>query len=121
MIQNWGESGIKKDGEEITSGHMATGMFVQIQDKDGNVVEGKNGLLVFEIVVTGDVNGDGVANSLDSIAIKAHRNEVRGQELAGANLEAADINDDGKVNVTDSKLLLYHRAEVKGYDLNYAK
>ena len=112
---------IKKDGEEITSGHMATGMFVQIQDKDGNVVEGVNGLLVFEIVVTGDVNGDGVANSLDSIAIKAHRNEVRGQELAGANLEAADINDDGKVNVTDSKLLLYHRAEVKGYDLNYAK
>ena len=112
---------IKKDGEEITSGHMATGMFVQIQDKDGNVVEGKNGLLVFEIVVTGDVNGDGVANSLDSIAIKAHRNEVRGQELAGANLEAADINDDGKVNVTDAKLLLYHRAEVKGYDLNYAK
>ncbi len=112
---------IKKDGEEITSGHMATGMFVQIQDKDGNVVEGNDGLLVFEIVVTGDVNGDGVANSLDSIAIKAHKNEVRGQELAGANLEAADINDDGKVNVTDAKLLLYHRAEVKGYDLNYAK
>ena len=112
---------IKKDGEEITSGHMATGMFVQIQDKDGNVVKGNNGLLVFEIVVTGDVNGDGVANSLDSIAIKAHKNEVRGQELAGANLEAADINDDGKVNVTDAKLLLYHRAEVKGYDLNYAK
>ena len=112
---------IKKDGEEITSGHMATGMFVQIQDKDGNVVEGNDGLLVFEIVVTGDVNGDGVANSLDSIAIKAHKNEVKGQELAGANLEAADINDDGKVNVTDAKLLLYHRAEVKGYDLNYAK
>ena len=112
---------LMKDGEEITSGHVATGMFVQIQDKDGNVVGNGNDLLVFEIVVTGDVNGDGVANSLDSIGIKAHRNEVKGQELAGVGLEAADINNDGKVNVTDSKLLLYHRAEVKGYDLNYAK
>ena len=112
---------LMKDGEEITSGHVATGMFVQIQDKDGNVVGNGNDLLVFEIVVTGDVNGDGVANSLDSIGIKAHRNEVKGQELAGVGLEAADINNDGKVNVTDSKLLLYHRAEVKGYNLNYAK
>lgn len=112
---------IMKDGKEITSGHVATGMYVQIQDKDGNVVGNGNELLVFQIVVTGDVNGDGVANSLDSIAIKAHKNEVRGQELVGEGLEAADINDDGKVNVIDTKLLLYHRAEVKGYNLNYSK
>ena len=110
-----------EDGKVITSGHIATGMFVEVQDKDGNTVDGGNGLLVFEIIVMGDVNGDGVANSLDSIAIKAHRNEVKGQELVGSDLEAADINGDGKVNVTDTKLLLYHRAEVKGYNLNYAK
>lgn len=112
---------IMKDGEEVTSGTVATGMYVQIQDKDGNVVGNGNELYVYQIVVRGDVNGDGVANSLDSIAIKAYRNEVRGYELAGEALEAADINDDGNVNVTDSKLLLYHRAEVKGYSLNYAK
>ena len=112
---------IMKDGKEVTSGNVATGMYVQIQDKDGNVVGNGNELLVYQIVVTGDVNGDGLANSLDSIAIKAHRNEVRGQELVGEGLEAADINGDGNVNVVDTKLLLYHRAEVKGYNLNYSK
>ena len=112
---------IMKDGKEVTSGNVATGMYVQIQDKDGNVVGNGNELLVYQIVVTGDVNGDGLANSLDSIAIKAHRNEVRGQELVGEGLEAADINGDGNINVVDTKLLLYHRAEVKGYNLNYSK
>lgn len=111
---------IKKDGETITSGNMATGMYVQIQDENGNVVKDENGdLLVYEVIVNGDVNGDGLADSLDSILIKAHRNEIT--SLAGDAFEAADINDDGKVNIADTKLLLYHRAEVKGYDLNFSK
>lgn len=111
---------IKKDGETITSGNVATGMYVQLQDEDGEVVKDLNGdLVVYEIIVKGDVNGDGLANSLDSILIKAHRNEVTA--LAGDAFEAADINNDGSVDIADSKLLLYHRAEVKGYDLNYVK
>lgn len=111
---------IKRDGETITSGNMATGMYVQVQDENGEVVKDPNGdLVVFEVIVNGDVNGDGVANSLDSILIKAHKNEIKA--LAGDAFEAADINNDGKVNIVDSKLLLYHRAEVKGYDLNYVK
>ena len=111
---------IKKDGKTITSGNMSTGMFVQVQDKDGNLVKDKNGdFVVYEIVVKGDVNGDGLANSLDSMLIKAYRNEVTA--LDGAVKAAADINNDGKVNLADSKLLLYHRAEVTGYNLNYTK
>ena len=95
-------------------------MYVQLQDENGEVVKDPNGdLVVYEIIVNGDVNGDGVANSLDSILIKAHRNEITA--LAGDAFEAADINNDGSVNIADSKLLLYHRAEVKGYDLNYVK
>ena len=95
-------------------------MYVQVQDENGNVVKDPNGdLLVYEVVVNGDVNGDGVANSLDSILIKAYRNEVT--SLPGSAFEAADINNDGSVDIADSKLLLYHRAEVKGYDLNYTK
>ena len=95
-------------------------MYVQVQDENGNVIKDQNGdLVVYEIVVKGDVNGDGLANSLDSILIKAHRNEVT--DLSGSAIAAADINDDGKVNVSDSKLLLYHRAEVTGYDLNFKK
>ena len=111
---------IKRDGETITEGNIATGMYVQVQDENGNVVKDPNGdLLVYEVVVNGDVNGDGVANSLDSILIKAYRNEVT--SLPGSAFEAADINNDGSVDIADSKLLLYHRAEVKGYDLNYTK
>ena len=111
---------IKKDGKEITNGYMETGMYIQIQDKDGNVIKDTNGdLVVYEAIVTGDVNGDGYANSLDSLLIKSHRTEVN--ILKAEAFEAADINNDGNVNVKDSKLLLYHRAEVTGYDLNYKK
>jgi len=95
-------------------------MFAQVQDKNGNVVKDTNGnLLVYEIIVKGDVNGDGVADSLDTVSIKAHRSEVK--LLKGAALKAADINNDNSVDSTDSKLLLYHRAEVSGYNLNYTK
>lgn len=112
---------VKEEGKTITSGFMKTGMTVEIQDKDGNTVKDSNGnLLVYEVIVKGDVNGDGYANSVDSSIIKAHRNEIAGSQLTGANLRAGDINGDGKVNSTDSRLLLYHRAEVKGYDLNYS-
>ena len=93
-------------------------MLVRVEDDEHNVVKDKNGnLLVYEVVVKGDVNGDGVADSLDSILIKAHRNEV--VKLTGDAYNAADINSDGSVNVTDARLLLYHRAEVPGYNLNY--
>ena len=113
---------IRKDKQEVTTGNVGTGMYVQIQDKDGNVVADKNGnLYVFEVVVKGDVNGDGYANSLDSILIKAYRNEVFGVKLIGSFMAAADINNDNEITPVDSKLLLYHRAEVKGYNLDYVK
>ncbi len=111
---------IKKDGKDITTGNLGTGMFVQVQDKDGKVVKDKNGdLIVYEVIVKGDVNGDGLANSLDSLLIKSHRAETA--TLKAEAFEAADINNDGKVNAADSRLLLYHRAEVTGYDLNFSK
>lgn len=111
---------VKSSKNEVTSGYVGTGMFVQIQDKNGNVVKDKNGnLLVYEIVVKGDVNGDGYANSSDTILIKSHRSDVKA--LSGTALSAADINNDNSINSTDTKLLLYHRAEVKGYNLNYTK
>jgi len=111
---------IKKDGKTITDGYMETGMYIQIQDKSGNVVAKPNGAkYVYEAIVTGDVNGDGLANSFDSLLIKAHRSEVKSQSLIGEYLEAADIDFDNDVDTDDSRLLLYHRAEVKNYNLNY--
>lgn len=111
---------VKASNKEVTTGYVGTGMFVQIQDSNGNVVKDSNGnLLVYEIVVNGDVNGDGRADSLDTVLIKAHRNDVKA--LVGTASKAADLNGDNSVDAIDAKLLLYHRAEVRGYNLNYTK
>ena len=69
----------------------------------------------YEIVVKGDVNGDGLANAADSNLIKAYRAEI--QDLTGPFKEAADINQDSSIDAIDSRLLLYHRAEIPGYIL----
>ena len=105
---------------EVTLGYAKTGMLVKLMDANGSQLADKNGnLLVFEVVVKGDVNKDGVVDSLDSNLIKAYRNEVI--SLEGSALRAADVNGDKVVDQKDSKLVLYHRAEVSGYDLNFKK
>ena len=81
--------------------------------------DGNGGLLVYQVIVKGDANGDGVADGLDSNAIKAHINEVEGKTLTGVYFEAADINGDNEIDVRDTKLLLYHIAEVDGYTFDY--
>ena len=84
-------------------------MLVVLYDEDDKAVA------VYELVVKGDVNGDGTADAIDSRLIKAHRAEVK--LLEDVYSEAADIDGDGKVTAIDSRLLLYHRAEVEGYIL----
>lgn len=91
---------------------------VQVKDKAGNVL-GNDVVLTtgmklvvgddeYTVVVKGDVNSDGVVDSLDSTSIKEYRLETR--RLDEAAIEAADINKDGKVNRIDSFLILYYRA-----------
>ncbi len=110
----------EKDGEEVTSGYMKTGMYVKVLDDEGKPVQDQDGnLLVYQVVVKGDINGDGSADAADSVLIKKYRTEVI--NLEGAQFESADINNDKVVDVMDSKLLLYHRAEVQGFNLNYTK
>jgi hypothetical protein len=95
--------------EEVNSGYVGTGMMAIVYVDEDNIIG------VYEIVVKGDVNGDGVANATDSNLIKAYRSEI--MNLTGVYKEAADINQDGVINAIDSRLLLYHRAEIKGYVL----
>lgn len=102
---------IKENGKNVTSGYMKTGMTVEVIE-DGQTV-------TYTVVVIGDINSDGISDSIDTQMLKAYRNEVL--KLESEKFKAADINDDGKVNVKDSKLLLYHRAGVEGYNLNYSK
>ena len=104
--------------EEIE--YVTTGMTIEVVDENNEIIlDSEQNELKFEIVVTGDINGDGQANGYDTLKIKAHRNEVEGSLLEGCEFKAADINKDGYVNFIDSKLLLLHRAEVEGYDLNF--
>ena len=82
---------VKTDGatkEEVTEGIMKTGMWVYVYAKDDTEMktplsDGNGGLLVYQVIVKGDANGDGVADGLDSNAIKAHINEVEGKTLTG--------------------------------------
>lgn len=98
-------------GREITEGEVKTGMSVEVTEN--------NNVKIYTMCVIGDVNGDGLANSIDSKLLKAYRNEII--SLEGHFIKAADINNDNKVNVNDTKLLLYHRADVNGYNFNYSK
>lgn len=61
-----------------------------------------NGQMVasYELVIYGDVSGDGKVNTLDSIKLCRHTLEL--VTLTGAYLEAADASRDSKVNTLDS-------------------
>ena len=100
---------VKRNGNKISdTAKVATSDLVVIS-KDGKVVD------TFELIVKGDVNGDGVADAADSSLIKAYRAKLT--TLSGAFLTAADIDADNEVTVVDVRLLLYHRAKIDGYIL----
>ena len=95
-------------------------MYAKIVDENGDTLKNQDdNPLEFQIVVAGDITGDGIADALDFRCIKSHRAEV--VILEGISFQAGDLNFDGNVDAIDSKLLLLHRAEVQGYDLNFTK
>ena len=82
-------------GEENT-GAVATGNKLGVY-VDGKLVETK------EIVIYGDVNGDGKVNVLDAIII--NRYTISLSEINGVCMTGADVNRDGKVNVLDAIII----------------
>jgi hypothetical protein len=78
---------------EVTgSTPVGTGMSVRLT-VDGAVLQSLN------IVVTGDLNGDGKITLTDFVQMKAHL--LGKSTLTGSCLKAADVNGDGKVTLTD--------------------
>ena len=57
--------------------------YLYLKNQDNNPLE-------FQIVVTGDITGDGIADALDFISIKLHRAEVA--VLQGINFQANEEN-----------------------------
>ena len=85
----WSKDNVKLDEGE----NLATGMIVkdEKQNEVGN------------IVIYGDVNGDGSVNGLDSLCIN---NALQGGTgIYNCYKVAADINQDGKIDKTDNSLI----------------
>lgn len=80
-------------GEEkaIATSNMATGMKLKVEDE------------VYEIVVAGDIAGDGKFTALDLSKLKQHI--VGLSKLEGAALEAADTNGKDSVTALDLSML----------------
>ena len=81
---------VDSTGKEITSGKVSTGQQIVV-----NLGTTKK----YNVVVIGDVNGDGKISAIDFSKVKAHIINV--SRLNGAYNEAADINKDGKISALD--------------------
>jgi hypothetical protein len=82
---------------------MATGWTASVVDDSNEPVT------VLEVVVKGDVNGDGEVNSFDSAIIRSII--IGTKALDGAYASAADVNNDNAIDTLDSILVLRYRAE----------
>ena len=90
---------LTESGKENT-GTVATGNKVAVYDLSGNLKK------TYDIVIYGDVSGDGVVNVKDSMIIRRHI--IGRSTLSGAYMEAADTSKDGTINVQDSMIIRNH-------------
>lgn len=77
---------------EIT-GNVGTGMIARVID------ENDNNLLDLDVVVKGDVSGDGNISITDLVKVKRHLSED--EELTGVYEVAGNITDTGEIGITD--------------------
>lgn len=92
--------GILKHEGTPNKGAVETGDFLAVYDTDGNV------LSQYEIVVYGDLNGDGKVSNVDQVLMQK---QILGiVTLEGSYLEAADVSKGGGVSNKDLVLLQKH-------------
>jgi len=87
-----------------------TGTMVNVLDNDGNVVE------TYVLIIFGDVNGDGFADTLDSGDIEFHDAYMLGEtgRLLAYQEFAGDVNADGSSDTLDSGDIEFHDAYMLG-------
>ncbi len=91
---------LNASGSSKTSGVMATGDVLKIQKSDGSEYDSYN------VVIWGDVNGDGNLTSADALGVQLHM--VGRRTMSGALLTAADANADGTVTSADALKVQLH-------------
>lgn len=92
-VKNGSVKILSNGGFEKTDGIICTGDRVYIYDLNSAVSAS------YDIVIYGDINGDGTIKSTDLLAGQRHILGLK--QLTGAYLEAADINHDGTIKSTD--------------------
>lgn len=90
---------LKKEGTP-NEGKVETGDLLTVYDKDGTVIS------QYEIVVYGDINGDGKISNVDQVMLQKHILGIT--TLEGSYLEAADVSKGGGVSNKDLVLLQKH-------------
>ena len=83
---------------------LGTGAVVTVTSLDGT-----EEYAIFEVVVKGDINGDGDVDALDSGIIREVIADTT--KLVGSFKSAADITNDGEIDSQDSMLILQFRAD----------
>ncbi|MDD2409730.1 MAG: lectin like domain-containing protein [Bacilli bacterium] len=83
-----------KNNNEVTSGYIGTGMKLDI-------LYNLNSVEAYDIVITGDTNGDGLIRSIDLSQMRFHLAGVSGYTKENAYLKALDINKNGAVTSID--------------------
>ncbi|HCX64383.1 MAG TPA: hypothetical protein DHN33_04140 [Eubacteriaceae bacterium] len=95
-------------GKAKTSGTIATGDVVRIKDNKGSVKQTHN------VIIYGDVSGDGAINIFDIAAI---RRDILGvKSLSGVYKSAADLNSDSNINIFDIAAVRRHILGVKAIE-----
>ena len=89
--------GLAVMGENLALNMESKGNKVAVYDPNGNLVK------TVDIVIFGDVNGDGKVTIKDIML--TNRNILKKISLNGEYLEAADVNKDGKVTIKDIMLI----------------
>ena len=103
LIEEDGYSINVVNSDQAIGDYISTGAVVTIDTAQGEEVD------ILEIVVLGDVNGDGEVDALDSGIIKNVINDTT--SLVGSYNDAADVNNDGDIDSLDSLLVLQYRAD----------
>ena len=83
---------LKADGSEQT-GTVGTGNKVIVYGMDGSP------LAAYEVVIFGDLNGDGRISNVDLVRLTKQILQI--DSLTGAALVAADVGGDGKISNKD--------------------